>query len=211
MLHALHLGTHLGTALHDKWLASAMRGLRLDLGGAHVTKVGIDAPSRWPRPFSEALAAHRRGERWPLSIDDDERRADLHYRETDPFVRRSRNRVPLAVSVDKIGYCAIRTATLLGDLELHEGPARASRDGSGLVPLDDPNGLLAGARAAREDDFLDALICAFVARAAERGQTQLPTTDDEQSAADRRLDPPSDEATRGTRQNDPADAKGSLG
>jgi hypothetical protein len=41
-----------------------------------------------------------------------------------------------------------------------------------LLPLDDPDGRLD--QIAGEDDYLDALICALVARAAERGRTYRP-------------------------------------
>jgi hypothetical protein len=45
------------------------------------------------------------------------------------------------------------------------------------LPLDDPNGLLE--KVSKKDDYLDAFICALVARAAEVGLTYLPTSGEE--------------------------------
>jgi predicted RNase H-like nuclease len=42
------------------------------------------------------------------------------------------------------------------------------------LPIDDPEGQLE--KVAAEDDYLDALICALVARAAERKRTYRPET-----------------------------------
>lgn len=131
VLHVLALGAHLGTPFHDKWLVSAIRNLRLDLGGVPITKTGIDAPFGWPVSFVEALASYGTGGSWTRAIDED--RDDFYRRTTDFVVRDLTQRTPLAVSVDKIGYCAIRTATLLIDVAMHHGPDAAARDGSGMV------------------------------------------------------------------------------
>jgi hypothetical protein len=49
------------------------------------------------------------------------------------LIANSKEGNPLPVSVDKIGYCAIRTAVLLGEMARLLGPEAAARDGSGLV------------------------------------------------------------------------------
>lgn len=43
------------------------------------------------------------------------------------------HKLPLSVSTDRIAYCAMRCAVILGDLAQHLEPAQVARDGSGLV------------------------------------------------------------------------------
>jgi len=222
----LDRGTVDGTGLHDKFLATTIRGLR-DLGfdGAAVTKVAIDAPFGWPDPFVKALQINQDGGTWPLGID--EPRAPFERRETDRFIKEKTGKTPLSVSTDRIAYPAMRCAVILGDVAEDLGPKAVARDGSGLVcevypdpalrywtaddpsgmgrrekykgtagtdrrshlaatiatraELEDPNGLLE--RCSLEDDYLDALVCALVARAAETNRTLLPIDRDSQSLA----------------------------
>ena len=216
-LIGLDRGAVEGTGLHDKFLATTIRGLR-DLGfdGAAVTKVAIDAPFGWPDPFVKALQVNQNGGIWPLGID--EPRAPFERRETDRFIKDQTGKTPLSVSTDRIAYPAMRCAVILGDVAEDLGPKAVARDGSGLVcevypdpalrfwtagdsnslaprekykgpaaskrrsqlakiiaarvELDDPDRLLR--RCSDEDDFLDALVCALVARAAELNLTLLP-------------------------------------
>jgi predicted nuclease with RNAse H fold len=180
---------------------------------AGAAKTGIDAPFGWPEPFVEAVAAHHRLEPWPAGD-----RAALVRRRTDLFVHERVRKMPMSVSTDRIAYCALRCAALLGD---------APRDGSGLVveaypdaalrcwlpdawatPVDSYKG--AGAqdrrslllskvvaelgprfeisepdqrRCVSSDDCLDALVCALVARAAQRRKTIAPATEDDRRLA----------------------------
>jgi Protein of unknown function (DUF429) len=48
-------------------------------------------------------------------------------------VRDRAHKLPLSVSTDRIAYCAMRCAVILGDLAQHLEPAQVARDGSGLV------------------------------------------------------------------------------
>jgi hypothetical protein len=224
----LDRGTVDGTGLHDKFLATTIRGLR-DLGfdGAEVTKVAIDAPFGWPDPFVKALQVNQNGGTWPLGID--EPRAPFEMRETDRFIKEETGKNPLSVSTARIAYAAMRCAVILGDVAEHLGPKSVARDGSGLVceaypdpalrywtardsnslgprekykgaaaskcrdqlakiiasrvGLDDPDRLLD--QCSLEDDFLDALVCALVARAAEL-QLTLPPPGDKSARLARR-------------------------
>jgi Protein of unknown function (DUF429) len=63
-----------GTALHDKLLSTAIRGLWGIDGGwgdaGHPVKTAIDAPFGWPEPFVQALEAHHRLQPWPEILDN---------------------------------------------------------------------------------------------------------------------------------------------
>ncbi|EFG74135.1 hypothetical protein HMPREF0591_5958 [Mycobacterium parascrofulaceum ATCC BAA-614] len=83
-------------------------------------KVAIDAPFGWPEPFIRAISSEPG--RWPL--DPDEIRAPLERRTTDFLVRDRTGKTPLSVTTDRIAYCAMRCASLLGALD-------SPRDGSG--------------------------------------------------------------------------------
>lgn len=75
-------------------------------------KVGIDAPFGWPRPFVEALVAHRDREAWPAPATDPKAfRRTLSFRATDLHIMQTRR--PLSVSTDKLGVTAMRCAHLL--------------------------------------------------------------------------------------------------
>jgi hypothetical protein len=185
----------------------------------HGDKAAIDAPFGWPEPFITAISAAP-GD-WPLRPGD--RRAPLERRTTDFLIHERTGKTPLSVSTDRIAYCAMRCASLLGVLD-------AARDGSGAVVEAYPDAalrcwlpalfvgtvpsyktknsdaaferrelLLAGLldqlgdglkisdahrfAIAASDDCLDALVCALIARAAERGCTVLPKTPEHQRLA----------------------------
>ncbi len=94
-------------------------------------KVAIDAPFGWPDAFVEAVQAHHRRQPWPT--DFDARRKHYARRATDLFVHERTGKMALSVSTDRIAYCAMRCAAILGDLERHLGEAGVARDGSGRV------------------------------------------------------------------------------
>jgi len=223
-LLALSVGTAAdGTVLHDKWLYTTAVGLR---SWPEITKVGIDAPFGWPAPFVQALAGYATAPNWPSGMDNS--RAQFERRLTDNVVRERTGVTPLAVSVDKIGYCAMRCAVVLTEIADREGPEAVARDGSGLacevypdpalrfwtrdaettagpresykgkakiahrdrllarlleqLPLQDPHGLLDVARQSPLDDYLDALVCALVARACELELTSRPAPEQRELA-----------------------------
>src|SRR4051794_19750105 len=72
-VRALAHGRWHGTALHDKLLPTAIRGLWGVEDGwgrrGHPAKTAIDAPFGWPKPFVHALEAHHRLEPWPEILD----------------------------------------------------------------------------------------------------------------------------------------------
>lgn len=135
-VRALARGHWNGTPLHDKLLSTAIQGASgFDKDGwgerGHPVKTAIDAPFGWPKPFTEALAAHDRLEPWPELIDNP--REHFERRTTDFFVRDQGCKLPLSVSTDRIAYCAMRCAVILGDLAQHLHRAELARDGSGRV------------------------------------------------------------------------------
>jgi len=130
-LRVLAAGRHEGTVLHDKFLVTAIRGLRLDLGGLPITKVAIDAPFGWPEPFVEAVARHQHGGGWPSLID--ESRAPYERRLTDRFVYQRTQKLPLSVSTDRIAFPAMRCAVLLSEIRRHSSAEAVDLSGTGLV------------------------------------------------------------------------------
>ncbi|MDW5598762.1 DUF429 domain-containing protein [Conexibacter stalactiti] len=212
-------------------------------GGAYA--VGIDAPFGWPVAFERAIAAWTGGEPWPeprspVAAERDEQSRTLRLRLTDRWVARETGRVPLSVSTDLIGICAMRAAALLSAAAMRgdgsTGVAGAGESGMGVAGVgvaaagarslsrvhgpwfevypaaarwrwelptanDKRDGALREARLAtlearvaevgatlslsaetRErcvasDDVLDALLCAFVARAAQLRRTHAPPSD----------------------------------
>jgi predicted nuclease with RNAse H fold len=116
-VEAIAQGRWQGAKLNDDVLARSIRD---------AAKTAIDAPFGWPERFVDALNAHRRLETWPA--DFAETRDAFVRRRTDLLVRERAKKVPLSVSTDRIAYCAMRCAALLG--QVGEGVAR---DGSGLV------------------------------------------------------------------------------
>ncbi len=166
-----------------------------------------EAPA-WPVGLDNEIAAlrlrrtdeavHARAGKWPLSVSSDKiagpamRCAMLL---TDIAQHRGRE----AVQRDGSGLCcevypdpALRhwTAGAAGSLaarESYKGKDAADKRVALLgiirdrLPLEDADGLLEAV--ALEDDHLDALICALVARAAELGGTIPPRTADERQRA----------------------------
>jgi predicted nuclease with RNAse H fold len=227
-VRALAHGRWDGTTLHDKLLSTAIQGLWGVDGGwgelGRPIKTAIDAPFGWPEPFVQALEAQRRSQPWPEALDNPRER--FERRTTDLRVRDVCGKLPLSVSTDRIAYCAMRCAVILGDLARHFEPELLPRDGSGVVAEAYPDAALRSwlpsvwsaaredsykgpgetARRRRErivtailgelgpvfairpdqrqacvdsDDCLDAVVCALLARAAERGDTILPETSEE--------------------------------
>lgn len=152
----------------------------------------------WPWPIEQSTeqirlretdrVVRRRSGRWPLSVTSD--------RIAIPAMRCAGLLTAIAghigadeVKRDGSGLCcevypdpALRawvagTAAVLGKASYKGKENSATRMKllgalQEQLPLDDPDGLLG--QIAAEDDYLDALICALVARAAERGRTYLP-------------------------------------
>lgn len=69
--------------------------------------IGIDAPFGWPELFVTTIKRWAGRGTWP-KVERDE----LRFRETDRFVKETA-RLPLSVSTDRIGICAMRCAALL--------------------------------------------------------------------------------------------------
>jgi Protein of unknown function (DUF429) len=110
---ALASGWFGGKALDDATLLSIMED---------ADKVAVDAPFGWPEPFIRAISSEPG--QWPLHPD--ERRAPLERRTTDILVHDRTGKTPLSVTTDRIAYCAMRCASMLGVLD-------SPRDGSGRV------------------------------------------------------------------------------
>jgi hypothetical protein len=134
-LRLLAVGSHQGTELHDKFLITAVRGMRLDFGDAPIVKTGIDAPFGWPDTFVDAINAHHSGPGWPSGMDNS--LTPYRWRRTDEFVMKHWDspfrRVPLSVSADKIAMVAMRCAVIQADLRMHHGEEAADRLGRGMV------------------------------------------------------------------------------
>ncbi len=89
-----------------------------------VDKIGVDVPLGWPDAFVDAIGRHRSGEAFGEADI-----AQLARRETDRWVWRETNQVPLSVTTDRISYPAMRTARLLGRVPVLNG----DRSGAGRV------------------------------------------------------------------------------
>ena len=81
-----------------------------------VSKLGIDCPFGWPRPFVAFVNAHERGELVPPAGLPIDWRRRLANRTTDLVVRDEAGLVPLSVSADRIAHAAMRCAALLAEL-----------------------------------------------------------------------------------------------
>lgn len=162
----------------------------------------------WPYPIEGSSgelrlretdrAVHQRSQRWPLSVTSD--RIALPAMRCAGLLTAIAGHIgPAAVKRDGSGLCC----EVYPDPALREWVAATSaalgrasykkRDNSetrmklleallAQLPLDDPDNLLANV--AGEDDYLDALLCALVARAAELGQTYLPEEGEQSDLAD---------------------------
>jgi hypothetical protein len=162
----------------------------------------------WPHPMDEApdglrlretdRAVHERSKRWPLSVTSD-RIAIPAMRCAGLLTAIAGHLGPAAVRRDGSGLCcevypdpALRewvaaTPAALGraSYKKKENSEKRTELLAALLtqlPLDDPDGWLANV--ADEDDYLDALLCALVARAAELGQTYLPEEGEQSDLAD---------------------------
>jgi hypothetical protein len=158
------------------------------------------AGPQWPWPIEQPTeevrlretdrVVRRRSGRWPLSVTSD-RIAIPAMRCAGLLTEIARHVGADQVSRDGSGLCcevypdpALRGWVADTTAVLH----RASYKGKGnsairmrllgalleQLPIDDPEGQLE--KVAAEDDYLDALICALVARAAERKRTYRPET-----------------------------------
>jgi hypothetical protein len=152
----------------------------------------------WPYPIESGTNPLRlretdrvvqsRTHRWPLSVTSD-RIAIPAMRCAGLLTAIASHLGPAAVHRDGSGRCcevypdpALRgwiaaTPAALGraSYKRKENSATRMRLLEALLlqlPLDDPDGQLD--QIAAEDDYLDALLCALIARAAELGQTRLP-------------------------------------
>ena len=115
----------------DKYLVTTAVNLRRPEDCPEITKVGIDAPFGWPREFVAAVNEYTDSLIPPVPMDFG--REHLYRRATDLSIVENKEGNPLPVSVDKIGYCAIRTAVVLGEIARLRGAEAAARDGRGLV------------------------------------------------------------------------------
>jgi predicted nuclease with RNAse H fold len=122
-VRALAEGAWDGRPLDDGLLTRAIR--------EQPGKVAIDAPFGWPAAFVAAVHAHHGLVPWPADYGGQRK----HYarRATDLFVHERTGKTPLSVSTDRIAYCAMRCAAILGQLERRLGAAAVARDGSGRV------------------------------------------------------------------------------
>jgi len=153
----------------------------------------------WPTTIDESRdlfrlretdrVVHARTGRWPLSVTAD-RIAIPAMRCAVLLSYIAQHHGADAVARDGSGRCcevypdpALRfwTDGVLGQRESYKKAINAPRRIALLeamierLPIDDPENHLAAIE--REDDYLDALACALVARAAEVGQTHLPEGD----------------------------------
>jgi predicted nuclease with RNAse H fold len=149
---------------------------------ARADHTGIDAPFGWPEAFVAAMAT---GE-W----DDDVPTKKLTHRVTDEFVHRQTGLWPLSVSSDRIALPAFRCARLLArhgrDDHVYEVYPGAALTIWGLERRGYKNDVAIRRRIAAalpvqvgddtidDDDELDAVICAIVARLAAIGKTHPP-------------------------------------
>lgn len=162
----------------------------------------------WPTGLDNALdqcrlretdrAVHRRAGKWPLSVTSD-KIALPAMRCASLLTDIAEHAGSDAVQRDGSGLCcevypdpALRSWTDghpegLASRQSYKGSEQGDKRVALLraltarVRVEDPAHLLD--RVGSEDDYLDALICALVARAAELGQTYLPETEAERGCA----------------------------
>ena len=161
-------------------------------------KLGLDCPLGWPAAFVSALRAHQERAPWPLRGSAG--RSELLWRATDRWLGERCRRWPLSVSTDRIGVTALRAAYLLDRWEA-SGAGRVDRAGlTGPVVEVYPAAArrvwgLGATRSVEEleaklnvqfadsgtrrtcesnEHAFDALVAAFVARAAALFRTHRP-------------------------------------
>lgn len=174
--------------------------------------VAIDAPFGWPAPFVDFVTAHHAGRPISPNWEDPDVRRSLRLRRTDLWVwsKGFTGRPPLSVSTDLIAMPALRCVGLLGRLGVLDrgGDARVfeAYPAAALgVWFDTSSGYKGDAgtekrtllverlrdaapwlevpdACVRDDDQLDALIAALVARCAVLGRTYSPP-DNEREAS----------------------------
>lgn len=121
-----------------------VRDLVLDSGDEHAAdelitqavmeadKAGIDCPLGWPEKFIEFISAHHAGNVIvPAEVAGRDWRRTLAYRVTDKAVYDTTGLKPLSVAADRIGYTAMRCASLLAQLASKGQPV--DRCGTGVV------------------------------------------------------------------------------
>lgn len=159
---------------------------------------GLDNPLDDCRLRETDRAVHRRAAKWPLSVTSD--KIAVPAMRCASLLTDIADRVgPDTVLRDGTGLCcevypdpALRWWTnahpgALAPRESYKGPERGSRRVALLealterLPLKDPDRLLR--HVADEDDYLDALLCALVARATELGRTAPPASELERERA----------------------------
>jgi len=153
--------------------------------------IGMDDPPDECRLRETDRAVYRRAKKWPLSVSANYI-AMAAMRCASLLTDIGRHTGPEGVARDGSGLCcevypdpALRYWTnhapeSLAPRETYKGAAAAERRTALLaairaqLPIDDPDDRLE--KVALEDDYLDALVCALVARAAELGVTHEPET-----------------------------------
>lgn len=161
-----------------------------------------EAP-RWPIGLDDSLdqcrlretdrAVHRRAKKWPLSVSSEKIAlcamrcamllTDIGAHHGDEAVARDGTGLCCEVYPDPaLRYWTAGPPPVLRQRESYKDKASEKRRELGdaiikQLPITDEGALLD--RLAAQDDFLDALICALVARAAEVGLTQGPETETE--------------------------------
>ena len=175
----------LGGRLDDSGLTALLR--------SPAEKIGLDVPFGWPRRFAELVRRHSE----MRSVEGGGMKL-LTHRATDHWVHKNSGRWPLSVSSDRIAYPALRAAPLLQGMPrdgsgtvLEVYPAVALRiwglvdsgyrgpGGRGqrarmveqlLQALPGlPDGAVDPGQLVADDNCLDALVAALVARAAACG------------------------------------------
>lgn len=169
-------------------------------------KAGVDVPIGWPQPFVEHVRRHAAGQKVGTDSSISWRR-QMAMRETDQEVHRLTGVRPMSVSTDRIAYPALRWSVIASQLEVG-----TARDGSQVVAEVYPAAALkqwglphrgykkdSAARAsileslpihagehvetiAGDDNILDALIAALVAREIPSGGTAWPAQDQRELA-----------------------------
>jgi len=159
---------------------------------------GLDNSLQDCRMRRTDVLVHERADKWPLSVSSDSI-AMCAMRCATLLTHIAEQAAPEAVERDGSGLCcevypdpALRHWTDyrsggLAKRQSYKGP-KTSRVRSGLLDclraqlrLEDPDGLLE--RVALQDDYLDAFLCALVARAAERNLTHPPEGDADRDKA----------------------------
>ncbi|WP_236630236.1 DUF429 domain-containing protein [Corynebacterium atypicum] len=98
---------------------------------ARSARAGIDVPIGWPRPFTDFIAAHARGQQTVPEDSGPDWRRRLAWRRTDFVVKETTGLNPLSVSTDRIAHPALRWAAI--EARLGATGVNTARDGSGAI------------------------------------------------------------------------------